>query len=260
MLHRFAVGHVTENDGAAQVVPVWGLPRSMGPAGLIVCSAKDVLAFAALHLTGGRDADGKQVLSRSLTEAMQECEVVLPDPYTLGDSWGLGWIRFAWDGRTVIGHDGNTIGQGAYLRMLPDIGLAVTLLTNGDSTGNLFQVAITELFLELAGLRVPPRIQPRGELRHDGVADCLGRYQRASLTSEVYLDADRLMLRSTVTGPLAQFSQKPTTEHELRHVEGTCFAFRDEGDEHWTPVVFYTLADGARYVHYSARSNPRVAA
>jgi hypothetical protein len=219
-----------------------------------------LLAFAALHLTGGRDADGNQVLSRSLTEVMQGREVVLPDPYTLGESWGLGWIRFVWDGRTVIGHDGNTIGQDAYLRMLPDAGLAVTLLTNGGSSDDLFQVAITELLFELAGLRVPPRVQPGGECGHDRVADCLGVYQRAALTSEVYLDADRLMLRSTVTGPLAEYAETPTTEHELRHVEGTCFAFRDDGDQHWTPVVFYTLPDGARYVHYSARSNPRVAA
>jgi hypothetical protein len=26
----------------------------------------------------------------------------------------------------------------------------------------------------------------------------------------------------------------------------------------WTPVTFYTLADGTRYVHYGARANPLV--
>ena len=61
----------------------------------------------------------------------------LPDKYVLGDSWGLGWIRFGWDGQRLIGHDGNTLGQAAFLRVLPDSatgGLAVTLLTNGGST------------------------------------------------------------------------------------------------------------------------------
>jgi hypothetical protein len=40
----------------------------------------------------------------------------LPDKHTLGDSWGLGWIRFGWDGRRLIGRDGNTICQSAFLR------------------------------------------------------------------------------------------------------------------------------------------------
>ena len=66
--------------------------------------------------------------------AMTEHQADVPDKYILGDSWGLGWIRFGWDGRRLIGHDGNTLGQAAFLRVLPDEGLAVTLLTNGGNT------------------------------------------------------------------------------------------------------------------------------
>ena len=47
---------------------------------------------------------------------MTEKQADLPDKYTLGDSWGIGWIRFGWDGRRLIGHDGNTLGQAAFLR------------------------------------------------------------------------------------------------------------------------------------------------
>ena len=43
---------------------------------------------------------------------MAEHQADLPDKYILGDSWGLGWIRFGWDGQRLIGHDGNTIGPG----------------------------------------------------------------------------------------------------------------------------------------------------
>jgi CubicO group peptidase (beta-lactamase class C family) len=258
MVHRFAVGHVSEDDQPAHVAAEWGLPRSLGPAGLITCTVDDVLDFAALHLSEGRNGEGKQVLSPERTAAMQAPEVVLPDPYTLGESWGLGWVRFAWDGRTVIGHDGNTIGQDAYLRMVPDRGPAVVLLTNGGESADLFQVVITELLGTLTGIRVPPRVEPSGESGHGDVADYLGRYQRASRDTEVYLDGDRLMMRATVTGPLADYYEKPTTEHELHRITGTRFAFRDEGDRHWTPAVFYELPDGARYLHYSARANPRV--
>jgi hypothetical protein len=41
---------------------------------------------------------------------MTDKQVDLPDRHILGDSWGIGWIRFGWDGRRLIGHDGNTIG------------------------------------------------------------------------------------------------------------------------------------------------------
>src|SRR6185436_16345929 len=44
-----AVGH-EERDGKQQPVRVWGLPRSVGPAGLVTSTVSDVLAFARLHL------------------------------------------------------------------------------------------------------------------------------------------------------------------------------------------------------------------
>jgi CubicO group peptidase (beta-lactamase class C family) len=129
LLHRAAIGHV-EVDGEAKQAPAWGLPRSMGPAGLITSTAADVLAFARMHLTGGLAPDGTRVLSGAAAREMTDKHADLPDRDTLGDSWGLGWIRYGWDGHRLIGHDGNTIGQSAFLRLLPEQGLAVVLLTN----------------------------------------------------------------------------------------------------------------------------------
>ncbi|MEU8003723.1 serine hydrolase domain-containing protein [Catellatospora sp. NPDC049111] len=134
LLHRAGVGHVTGPDGEPSRAPVWGLPRSMGPAGLINATAADVLAFARLHLTGGLAADGTRLLAADSAAAMADRQADLPDEHTLGDSWGLGWIRFGWDGARLIGHDGNTLGQSAFLRLLPAQGLAVVLLTNGGNT------------------------------------------------------------------------------------------------------------------------------
>ncbi|MEV0385625.1 serine hydrolase [Nonomuraea sp. NPDC050643] len=48
-------------------------------------------------------------------------------------SYGLGMELHDWDGGTVIGHHGATIGQQAFLRMAPDAGVAVALLTNGGA-------------------------------------------------------------------------------------------------------------------------------
>ena len=255
MLGRFAVGHVAENGQKPHLAPVWGLPRSLGPAGLITCTAGDVLAFAAMHLGGGAP-----VLSPSTAAAMQEHQVDVPDPFTLGESWGLGWIRFAWDGHHVIGHDGNTIGQDAYLRIVPELGLAVTLLTNGGESADLFQRVITDIFAEAAGIAVPARIEPTPGAPLGDVAEYVGHYSRASLETDVYLDGERLMLRTTLTGPLAELEENPIEEHELFPIRDGSYALRQPPSEHWTPVVFYRLPDGKRYVHFSARANPWVSA
>src|SRR5690606_5703172 len=62
LLHSAAAGHV--DAGEEQVLaPVWGLPRSLGPAGLIAARAEDVLAFARLHLAGGIGGGGERLLS-----------------------------------------------------------------------------------------------------------------------------------------------------------------------------------------------------
>ena len=53
------------SSGAEPVLaPVWRLPRSLGPAGLICSTPADVLAFARMHLTGGLAADGTRVPRR----------------------------------------------------------------------------------------------------------------------------------------------------------------------------------------------------
>src|SRR4029077_14432140 len=99
LLFRTAAGHVdvTAEPGLA---PVWQLPRSLGPAGLICSAPADVLAFARMHLTGGLAADGTRVLSGESTEAMPKLEADLPDKYSLGDSWGIGRDRLRLGGHT----------------------------------------------------------------------------------------------------------------------------------------------------------------
>ena len=159
LLFRAAAGHV-DVTGDPVLAPVWQLPRSLGPAGLICSTPADVLAFARMHLTGGLAADGTRVLSAESTEAMTKLEADLPDKYSLGDSWGIGWIRFGWDGRRLVGHDGNTIGQAAFLRVLPEAGLAVTLLTNGGHARDMYYELYREIFAELAGVDMPAAIEP----------------------------------------------------------------------------------------------------
>nr|BFE78785.1 hypothetical protein GCM10020093_013860 [Planobispora longispora] len=116
---RAATGHF---DG--EPTSMWGLMRSVGPAGLICSSPADVVAFARAHLGTALLADPK---------AMWEPQVDVPNPYTVGRQWGIGWILDEWGGRRILSHGGNTIGQAAMLWMVPDAETVVCVLANGGT-------------------------------------------------------------------------------------------------------------------------------
>ncbi|MFC0071912.1 serine hydrolase, partial [Umezawaea endophytica] len=254
LLHRTAVGHV-DDGGTLTTAPQWGLPRSVGPAGLITSTAADVLGFARLHLTGGLAPDGTRVLAGSSAAAMAEHQVELPEKFTLGDSWGLGWIRFGWDDRRLIGHDGTTIGQNAFLRLLPDEGLAVVLLTNGGNARDLYVELYREVFAELADLAVPAPLEPPAEPVSVDVSRHLGTYERAGARLEVL---DGPVLRTTVTGPLADLVPETTEEYPMVAVRDDLFLVRSPKVRTWAPVWFYELPTGERYLHFGVRATPKV--
>jgi hypothetical protein len=211
-----------------------------------------------MHLNGGRSADGTAVLSEASTAAMTEKEAELPDKYILGDSWGLGWIRFGWDGRRLIGHDGNTLGQAAFLRVLPDDGLAVTLLTNGGNTRDLYEDLYREIFAELAAVEMPRPLTPPDEPVAVDVTPYLGTYERASVRLDV-LDRDgQPTLRTEVTGPLAALVPETVHEYPMTAVEDGLFVVREPDAKTWTPLTFYELPTGEAYVHFGARATPKV--
>lgn len=258
LLHRAAVGHVSEGTEAPERAPAWTLPRSMGPAGLICSTPADVLAFARMHLTGGLAPDGTRLLSEASAAAMTELQADLPDKYTLGDSWGLGWIRFGWNGRRLFGHDGNTIGQSAFLRVLPDEGLAVTLLTNGGSAGDLYEDLYREIFAELADVDMPRPLSPPAEPVRVDASRHAGTYERASARLEVLVGDDGPVLRATATGPLAELEPDPVKEYPMVPVEQDLYVIRDPSSKTWTPVLFYELRTGEKYLHFGVRATPKV--
>jgi dipeptidyl aminopeptidase/acylaminoacyl peptidase/CubicO group peptidase (beta-lactamase class C family) len=254
LLFGAAAGH-DERDGEPVPAQAWQLPRSIGPAGLVTSTVADVLAFARMHLTGGDSADGPRVLRPESAAAMAAHQADVPDKYVLGDSWGLGWIRFGWDNHRLLGHDGTTLGQQAFLRVLPEQGLAVVLLTNGGHARDLYADLYREIFAELAGVTMPPPFAPPEEPVTVDVSPYVGVYQRAG----VRIDIENGLLRTTVTGPLAELEPDPVEEYPLVPVGPALFAVRAPGTETWMPVTFYELPTGERYLHFGVRATPRTA-
>lgn len=270
ILHRAAVGH----RGLGGPVDVWGLPRSVGPAGLITAAAHDLLAFARFHLDGGSTPDGKQLLSEASAAAMQEPRAEIPggapgSPGASGSSGpagssgsaiGLGWRVDRWDGQTIVGHDGDTVGQSAYLRIDPQARVAVCLLTNSARSASLYREVFTEVFRALAGITVPagpsPTGGPAGDLERHA-----GRYERTSRRFDVSVRDGQLRMVLAMTGHLATLVGAEPEELILHPADssGTSFVGRSRDDEPWTPVGFGQLPDGAPYVFLGGRVTPRVA-
>ena len=277
ILHRAAVGH----HSCGTPVHTWGLPRSIGPAGLITATAGDLLTFARLHLDGGLAADGKRLVSEDSVAAMQSPCAAIPEFSAPGAAIGLGWRLSRWDGRTIIGHDGDTIGQSAYLRIDPQAGVAACLLTNSAESETLYREVFNEVFGALAGVTMPASPRPAygvpgsgAEARvaggsSAGVAGALGavdleryagRYERTSRRFDVSVCDGKLRAVLTMTGNLAALTDSEPEELILHPADssGTRFVVRSRDDEPWVPLSFGQLTDGTPYIYLSGRVTPRV--
>ncbi|HET6809704.1 MAG TPA: serine hydrolase domain-containing protein [Acidimicrobiales bacterium] len=262
LLRGSAVGHLpTGADGALEVAKAWHLSRALGPAGVISAPAHEVLALARMLTDDGRAADGTAVLSPASVKAMRQLEVELPDPYTLGAGWGLGVILFSLGPPLVFGHDGTTLGQNAYLRVVPDADLAVVLLANGGGAGGLFDALLRPLLSELAGATLNPVPEPPAVPPDVDPGPFLGVFERAGARLRVTGDDGRLWVQTTVTGPLAgTLPQEPPREVVALDDTTLVTAEADRrSGRHLTLKFLEPSGSGFGYVHFGARTTPRVA-
>jgi CubicO group peptidase (beta-lactamase class C family) len=202
ILHPVAIGHLAGEGAdltAPRPTPRWSLPQALGPAGHIVATAGDVLRFARMHLDGGRTGDGVQILDAHTVGAMQQPHVDLIDRM-LGDHWALGWFGSQLEGGRSVGHDGGTIGQSAYLRLLPDHNLAAVLLTSGGLGRALYEDLFSEVFVDRAGVTLWRTPAIPESIRSVDLDVYAGTYERYGFRYDIVAGDDRtLTLTPTVT-------------------------------------------------------------
>ncbi|SDL90128.1 Beta-lactamase [Lentzea albidocapillata subsp. violacea] len=129
-------GRLDLDGPVCDVLPGW-------PAGsALAMSARDLPAFARMHLATPAFA------------VMREPQMLLPDCGNRA-SWGLGWELPGYSGGPVIGHHGANRGMASFLRIAPERGIAVALLTSGGAAREVFDDIIDNVFSELAGVRRP---------------------------------------------------------------------------------------------------------
>jgi CubicO group peptidase (beta-lactamase class C family) len=184
ILFRAAVGHYEDAPGAGlHPTKTWALARSNIAAGaMFATSASGLLAFARMHLEDGRANDGTQVLASGTAGRMREKQVELPYLGDLGTSWGLGFERFDMSEGALVGHDGQTIGQSAFLRLAPEAGVAVAVLTNGGKAAQLFRDVAGHVLVELAGRGLPEEPVPETDPPRVTASRYIGTYSCQEFT------------------------------------------------------------------------------
>ena len=86
----------------------------------------------------------------------------------------------------------------------------------------------------------------------------VGTYDRASVRIDVERRDNRLVATTTIKGPLAKMLPKTTEEYVLQPAGPDLFVTKPDGQQGWTPLVFFDLPDGTRAIHFGARATPRV--
>jgi CubicO group peptidase (beta-lactamase class C family) len=256
ILHRAAVGHMPHPETREPVmVPVWRLQAASGPAGATpFATARDLLRFADAIQNGGTTEKGKPIVSGSSIEAMLEKQVDVPAGH-FADGWGLGWMLFDW-GRRVFGHDGGTIGQFSFLRVVPDRGLAMALLTNGGDAQALYRDVFNEVLGELAEISIPPPPEPTPDLDLD-LSRYAGRYERIATRYDVEVKDGAL--EATSTGLRGAFRALPPQKFRLEPVNRELFVGPTPMSSLPVPATFLEFDDEGRpgYVHAGGRATPR---
>lgn len=178
MPHRFAVGH----DPAGAVAEPWALPRTATVVGGLVSTVHELFRYARAYWTPG------DLLSAASLEEMRSPIRPIGKPpgngYPLfGDSVGLSWFAFSFDGHGFITHSGGTNGQVTRLLIAPEDRFALVVLTNHpDGLAVADQVQAEVLRSEL-GVS-PPRPKPLA-LSEAELSEYAGEYEGLIYTARI---------------------------------------------------------------------------
>jgi CubicO group peptidase (beta-lactamase class C family) len=262
ILFRAAVGHYEDAPGAGyHPTPIWALSRSNISAGsMFAMSARSLLTFARMHLEDGRAYDGTQVLAPGTPACMHERQVDLPYLGNFGTSWGLGFERFDLPSGAVVGHDGNTIGQSAFLRLVPGAGVAVALLTNGGKAGLLFRDVVGHALRELASRPLPDETVPVPDPPRVDASRYVGTYSCDEFRMIVSQEEDGTVWLDLIeTNELsAELGEQPERWELVHHSENTLISReRDRGLHRLYVFLDDDGAGHAAFLHFG-RALPRV--
>jgi CubicO group peptidase (beta-lactamase class C family) len=139
-----ATPHGYSLDGSYKAIPVTleELLTPIAPAGAVWSTANDMARYLITQMQKGIGPDGNRVVSeKNLTETW--IPQVAVDAET---DYGLGWLFSDYHGIDVIAHGGNTLGFSSDLAFLPNEGIGIVVLANGQAASAFTEGIRNRLF------------------------------------------------------------------------------------------------------------------
>ena len=144
-----ALAHSTDIDGkptvAAMDLNYSAIP--VRPAGAAWSNVRDMLKYVAMELADGKLPDGTQYVSRETILARRARQVAIGKEAT----YGMGLMVDTRYGTPVVHHGGDLIGYHSDMMWLPEHGVGVVVLTNGDPgwvLRDIFQRKLLEVLFD----------------------------------------------------------------------------------------------------------------
>jgi CubicO group peptidase (beta-lactamase class C family) len=196
LFHPVATGYTARTDAEPVRTTEWWLPRSLGPAGSVLCcSAGALVAIARMLLDRGRANGGAEVLSDNAVEAMHTPQIRLRTRL-FADEWCIGPYRKQWDGHAIFGHSGTGFSGSSTLLWCPAKRIAIATVVNTPSLGYPFADAIFDvLFAQVFGIAKPATLKPEDVAPvEDDMARYAGTYTASGMALVVAVEQNKLML------------------------------------------------------------------
>ncbi len=124
-------------DGKVVVIPRY-LTITGNAAGGIYSCVSDLSKWVIVQMNNGKYGDGKQLFSEAIHAQMWSPQTIVPvgqnTPYnTHFAAYGLGWFLSDVKGYKEVNHTGGIDGMVTKITMLPELKLAIIVLTNQQS-------------------------------------------------------------------------------------------------------------------------------
>eukprot|EP01037_Dinobryon_pediforme_P003740 gene3740-3786_t len=135
-------------NGKVVVIPRY-LSVTGNAAGGIYSSVADLSKWVIMQMNNGKYGDGKQLFSEMIHQQMWTPQTILPvnsgGPYnTHFAAYGLGWFLADVKGYKEVNHTGGIDGMVTKVTMLPELKLAIIVLTN-QTSGAAFSAVTNQI-------------------------------------------------------------------------------------------------------------------
>lgn len=236
----YATPHGAYLDATYQPIPLSmeeALLAAIEPAGGAWSTVGDMARYMLTMIARGVAPEGERVVSEENLLLTWEAQV----PIDASTDYGLGWILSDYNGVPVIGHDGNTLGMTAAFNFLPEQGIGIVVLSNGQAA-NLYNQGITARLLEL--------IYEQPFDNEEQIAFFLD--QADTLIAELEASIGDAPAEADVEAYLGDYSNDALGEVSVRYEDDQLVFDAGEFTTELRPSLTSEIQDGEAFVIYGA--------